>query len=235
MRISWKYVLAGVLLVLLGPVALKQLLPSDSRAFTGVSLEDTNYREVEFRNGAQDLDLAGMLFVPEGEGPFPAAVIIHGSGTSRRDNGWYLTLTKFLQDNGVVVLLPDKRGSEKSGGDWRTASFEDLATDTLAAIGYLDTQRHVEVTNVGIVGMSQGGWIAPIVASQFNKVEFVVSFVGAAVRSDEQLAYEENYNLRQMGFLPGVSNLVAMASTRFIKHFGQRQSWQAVGNFDPLP
>ena len=235
MRISWKYVLAGVLLVLLGPVALKQLLPSDSRAFTGVSLEDTNYREVEFRNGAQDLDLAGMLFVPEGEGPFPAAVIIHGSGTSRRDNGWYLTLTKVLQDNGVVVLRPDKRGSEKSGGDWRTASFEDLATDTLAAIGYLDTQRHVEVTNVGIVGMSQGGWIAPIVASQFNKVEFVVSFVGAAVRSDEQLAYEENYNLRQMGFLPGVSNLVAMASTRFIKHFGQRQYWQAVGNFDPLP
>ena len=66
-------------------------------------------------------------------------------------------------------------------------------------------------------------------------MEFVVSMVGAAVTSDEQLTYEENHNLRQMGFLPGVSNLVAMASTRFIKHIGQRQYWQAVGNFDPLP
>ena len=229
------YIVAAILLVLFGPVLLKQVLPDRHRSFTGVSLEDTRYRAVEFRNTAQDIDLAGMLFTPEGEGPFPAAVIIHGSGTSRRDNRWYLTLTKFLQDNGVAVLLPDKRGSEKSGGDWRTASFEDLATDTLAAIDYLGTQQHVEITTIGIVGMSQGGWIAPVVATESNEVGFVVSFVGAAVTSDEQLAYEENHNLRQMGFLPGVSNLVAMASTRFIKQLGQRQYWQAVGNFDPLP
>ena len=59
--------------------------------------------------------------------------------------------------------------------------------------------------------------------------------VGAAVTTDEQLAFEENHNLRQMGFLPGISNLISMASIRFIKHVGQRQYWQAVGNFDPLP
>ena len=235
MQTRWKYIVAGVLLVLIGPVLVKQLLPSDSRSLKGVSLDETSYREIEFRNAEQGIDLAGMLFVPEGEGPFPAAVVIHGSGTSHRNNRWYLTLTKFLQDNGVVVLLPDKRGSEKSGGDWRTASFEDLATDTLAAIDYLGTQQHAEITNIGIVGMSQGGWIAPVVATEPDKVGFVVSFVGAAVTSNEQLAYEENHNLRQMGFLPGVSNLVAMASTRFIKQLGQRQYWQAVGNFDPLP
>ena len=151
MTVRWKYVAAGVLLIVLGPVLLRQVLPSDSRSFTGVSLQDTRYTDIEFRNNAQDLNLAGMLFVPEGAGPFPAAVIIHGSGTSIRNNGWYLTLTKFLQDNGVVVLLPDKRGSEKSGGDWRSASFEDLATDTLAAVDYLGSQEHVEITNVGIV------------------------------------------------------------------------------------
>lgn len=64
-------------------------------------------------------------------------VIIHGGGTSQRDNDWHLSMVSYLQSNEVLVLLPDKRGSEKSAGDWRTASFEDLATDTLAAVQYL--------------------------------------------------------------------------------------------------
>ena len=231
----WKYLVAGVLVVVLGPVLLKQLLPSEPRSFKGVSLDETSYREIEFRNAEQDIGLAGMLFVPEGEGPFPAAVIIHGSGTSHRNNRWYLTLAKFLQDNGVVVLLPDKRGSEKSGGDWRSASFEDLATDTLAAVHFLGSQPHVGITNIGIVGMSQGGWIAPIVASESDEVAFVVSMVGSAVTTHEQLSYEENHNLRQAGFLPGISHLVAAMSTTWIKHIAQRSFWSAVGDFDPLP
>ena len=73
-----------------------------------------------------------MLFLPEGNGPFPAAVIIHGSGTSDRDNLWPLTLTQYLRESGIAVLLPDKRGSEKSEGDWRTSSFQDLAGDTFS-------------------------------------------------------------------------------------------------------
>ena len=229
------YVVAAVLLLLLGPVLLKQVFPEDRRQFTGASLDKMDFLEISFENAAQGLSLGGLLFVPEGEGPFPAAVVIHGSGTSRRDNGWYLTLTKFLQENGVVVLLPDKRGSEKSGGDWRTSSFEDLATDTIAAVDFLGEQDHVGVTAVGVVGMSQGGWIAPIVATQSSEVEFVVSMVGAAVTTHEQLAYEENHNLRQIGFLPGISQLISAMSTTYIKHIGQRSFWSAVGDFDPLP
>jgi dienelactone hydrolase len=235
-KLRRRYIVAlVVLLIVFGPVALRQLLPGESRSFERVALQDTVFTEIAFRNTAQDLELAGMLFVPEGEGPFPAAVIIHGSGISRRDNGWYLTLTKFLQDNGVVVLLPDKRGSEKSGGDWRTASFEDLATDTLAAMGYLRTQDSVEVTTLGIVGMSQGGWIAPIAAAQSDDVDFIVSMVGSAVTPEKQLAYEENHNLRQMGFLPGVSNVVSWLSTAWLTNVAQRDFWSAIDRFDPLP
>jgi len=200
-----------LLVVLIGPVLFKQIWPVERRQYDWVSLDETQYTEVTFRNTEQQLDLGGMLFVPTGHGPFPAAVIIHGSGTSRRDSGWYLTLTQHLQQNGVVVLLPDKRGSEKSEGNWRTSSFEDLSTDTLAAIEFLKTQQDVPLTNVGIVGMSQGGWIAPIVASESSDVGFVVSMVGSAVTPAEQLVYEENHNLRQMGFLPGVSNVIALA------------------------
>ena len=121
----WR-LLALILAVLFVPVLVMQLWPAESRHLDRVSLAETRHIEISFENRKQDLDLGGLLFVPEGDGPFPAAVVIHGSGTSRRDNGWYLTLTKHLQDNGIVVLLPDKRGSEKSEGDWRISSFEDL-------------------------------------------------------------------------------------------------------------
>jgi len=224
-----------LLVVLIGPVLFKQIWPVERRQYDWVSLDETQYTEVTFRNTEQQLDLGGMLFVPTGHGPFPAAVIIHGSGTSRRDSGWYLTLTQHLQQNGVVVLLPDKRGSEKSEGNWRTSSFEDLSTDTLAAIEFLKTQQDVPLTNVGIVGMSQGGWIAPIVASESSDVGFVVSMVGSAVTPAEQLVYEENHNLRQMGFLPGVSNVIALASTAYIRNVAQAEFWDRIANYDPVP
>ncbi len=212
-----------------------QLIPAEPRRFSFVSLDETSYFEVSFRNTSQDIALAGMLFVPDGEGPFPAVVVVHGSGTSRRDNGWYLTLTDFLQKNGIVVLLPDKRGSEQSEGNWRTADFHDLATDTLAGIDYLRAQSDVEISTIGVVGMSQGGWIAPIVASESERLSFLITLAGSAVTPAEQLRYEENHNLRQMGFLPGVSNAIALLSTAYIKGIGQRDFWQAVGSFDPLP
>ena len=224
-----------LLVVLIGPVLFKQIWPVERRQYEWVSLDETQYTEVTFRNSEQQLDLGGMLFVPAGDGAFPAAVIIHGSGTSRRDSGWYLTLTQHLQQNGVVVLLPDKRGSEKSEGNWRTSSFEDLSTDTLAGIEFLKTQQDVPLTSVGIIGMSQGGWIAPIVASESSDVDFVVSMVGSAVTPAEQLIYEENHNLRQMGFLPAISNVIAMASTAYIRNVAQPEFWDRVANHDPVP
>lgn len=228
-------ILAVVVAVLVFPVIITQATRSEGRSLTGVSLRDTQYEEIVFRNDQQGIDLAGMLFAPEGEGPFPAVVVIHGSGTSARDNRWYLTLTQYLKERGVVVLLPDKRGSEKSGGNWRDATFEDLATDTEAAIDYLEQQQHVPLETIGIVGMSQGGWIAPIVADRRGDVAFVVSMVGSIVTPEEQLLFEEDHNLRQMGFLPGISNLISLISTAVIRNGAQQAFWSSVGDFDPLP
>lgn len=193
------------------------------------------YQEISFQNRTHNLTLAGLLFVPEGKGPFPAVVIIHGSGTSRRDNRWYLTLVHHLQRNGIVVLLPDKRGSEKSQGNWRTSSFKDLATDTIAAIDYLKAQDDVIVSHIGVIGLSQGGWIAPIVATKSSDVTFIVNVVGTSVTAHQQLIYEENHNLRQMGFPPGISNALSYVSTFILRRFSQKDFWNAVGDFDPLP
>ena len=228
-------IVALVLAVLFVPVLIRQLLPAESRQLDRVALADTQHFEISFQNQMQNLALAGLLFVPEGDGPFPAAIVIHGSGTSRRDNGWYLTLTKHLQNSGIVVLLPDKRGSEESEGNWRTSSFEDLATDTRAAIEYLREQQSVPISRIGVIGMSQGGWIAPLVAEQEDELAFLVSMVGSVVTPREQLLYEENYNLRQVGFLPGVSNVLAYVGSANVRYLAQPELYELIVDYDPLP
>lgn len=224
-----------VLALLIVPVLVRQVLPVEPRQLERVSLAETQYLEISFKNQFQNLALGGLLFVPDGDGPFPAAVVIHGSGTSRRDNGWYLTLVKHLLDRGIVVLLPDKRGSEKSEGNWRTSSFEDLATDTRAAIGYLRQQQSVPISGIGVIGMSQGGWIAPLVASQEGGLAFLVSLAGSAVTPREQLLYEENHNLRQAGLLPGFSNLFAYAGSANVRYLAQPELYDLIVDYDPLP
>lgn len=227
--------LLGFLALLIVPVLVTQFVEPGRRSFEWVELEGTSYREIRFQNEAHDLELGGMLFVPEGDGPFPAAVVIHGSGASRRDNGWYLTLTQYLQENGILVLLPDKRGSEQSEGDWRTASFEDLSTDTLAAVNFLTNQGDAAVSGIGVIGLSQGGHIAPLVADQAGNISFVVNIVGGAVPMHDLLLYEETNNLRELGVIPGVSDLLAYPATWSITKVRQREFWEAIGNFDPVP
>ena len=116
--------------------------------FEAPSLSDIDYSEVFFTNETNKLKLAGLLVVPEGEGPYPTVVIIQGSGPSFRDNGWYLSIVKHLQDNGIAVLIPDKRGCEKSEGEWIGASFDELANDAISAIEFIKTQDRFEYSYI---------------------------------------------------------------------------------------
>ncbi len=226
----------GFLALLIVPILIKQLTASDERrSFSGVELDNAEYQEVSFQNTEQDLKLGGMLFIPEGDGPFPAVVTIQGSGTSVRGNRWDLTLNQFLQESGIVVLEPDKRGSDQSEGDWRNASFEDLATDTLAAVSFLKNQREVAISDIGVIGLSQGGRIAPLVADKSQDVRFIVNVVGGALPAYDLLVYEETHNLRELGILPGLSDLLAYPSSWMVRNVAQPGFWDAIGNFDPLP
>ncbi len=224
-----------LVLVALGIVVLVLLLPFVFKDRTrvhlaGPHLADVKYTEVFFRNG--DLALAGMLFVPAGEGPFPAAVIIHGSGTSKRDSPWYLTVARHLQANGIAVLLPDKRGSEKSRGDWTQATFADLAGDARAGVEFVRSQELFACSRVGLVGMSQGGWIAPLAAATDTSVAFVVSMSGPGVTTDEQLLYEEGHNIAQAGTYYFVGQLLAPLTASFVT---RGSFWKHITGFDPLP
>jgi dipeptidyl aminopeptidase/acylaminoacyl peptidase len=187
------------------------------------------YTEVSFESG--DLTLSGMLFLPKGNDPFPVAVIIHGSGTSRRNSPWYLTVTKHLQENGIAVLLPDKRGSEKSEGDWTKATFCDLAGDTISALDFIKTQTAFEHSKIGVIGFSQGGWITPIVATESENLAFLISMSGAGVTTDDQLLHEEVNNITDLGTWRFIAELAAPFVVHNIK---KSQLWSKIGGFDPI-
>ncbi len=221
-------IVALIVVLLLLPVIFKD---KEQPALVGPDLSELEYSEIFFENRYEGLQLSGMLFLPEGERPFPTAIIIQGSGPSRRNNVWYLSVAKHLQDNGIAVLLPDKRGSEKSEGEWVGASFEELATDTLSAIEYVKDQQMFEVSTIGLVGMSQGGSIAPVVATQTDDLSFAVSMVGAAVTTDEQLLHEEINNIAPYTYR-FIAELIAPITTNNLK---QQEHVSAIMGFDPIP
>lgn len=221
-------VISIIIVLLLIPVVLKK---KNHPALVGPDLSELEYSEIFFKNTYDNLQLSGMLILPEGEGPFPTAIIIHGSGTSRRNSVWYLSVAQHLQRNGVAVLLPDKRGSEKSEGEWLDASFEELATDTTSSIDFVKHQKMFEYSTIGLLGMSQGGWIAPIVASKTDDISFVVSMSGAAVTTEEQLLHEEIYNIAHYTYT-FIAKLIARISSRNLM---KKTFFIPTAGFDPIP
>ncbi|MCP4901395.1 MAG: alpha/beta fold hydrolase [bacterium] len=230
MRFKKTMVCLGGMALLIGGAVLPTAFSLNSRApLVGPELSTLEYEEIEFAN--EDLQLAGMVFVPEGEGPFPVAVVIHGSGSSRRNSKWYLTVAEHLQGNGVAVLLPDKRGCEKSAGDWVGVGFEELAGDTLAAVEYVRRQEQFAESKVGLVGMSQGGWIAPVAAARDEDIDFVVSMSGASVTTAQQLLHEEIHNIS--GFTwPFIARMLAPLTSKRILNMDHVKAY---ADFDPIP
>jgi dipeptidyl aminopeptidase/acylaminoacyl peptidase len=211
------------------------MLVREPRSLNGPDLDDLDFREVSFHNREEGLLLGGLLFLPSHRQEIPAVVMIHGSGTSRRNNPWYLSVAGYLQSRGVAVLLPDKRGSESSEGDWRTAGFAQLAADAIAGVNFLKEQGGGIISKFGLIGMSQGGQIAPIAATLSEELDFVISLSGSAVPLRSQLVYEENHNLREFGVPPLLSNLLAYPATWSILYLRQRDFWSTIGNPDAIP
>jgi dienelactone hydrolase len=111
-----------------------------------------------------DVMLAGTLLVPSGNGPHPAVVFVHGSGSETRDASSFLA--DYLTREGLASLTFDKRGAGASSGDWREADFNDLAKDVLACVEVLKTRRDINRNKIGLAGASQARWVAPLAASR---------------------------------------------------------------------
>jgi pimeloyl-ACP methyl ester carboxylesterase len=177
-------------------IALCLLAPAAIRAQPSAQAP---YRTEEVRYANGHVALAGLLMLPPARGPVPGAVIIQGSGRSDRTNQWARAIAEELVRAGVAVLLTDKRGSGASGGDWQTAGFDDLAGDALAGVAALRARGDIDSRRVGLAGLSQGGWIAPLAASRSPHVAFVIDVSGAAVSYAEQSFHEMGNTARQAG------------------------------------
>jgi pimeloyl-ACP methyl ester carboxylesterase len=148
--------------------------------------------EVSVENKAAGITLAGTLTTPQSGGPFPAVVLITGSGPENRDEEVFghkpfLVLADYLTRQGIAVLRCDDRGVGKSGGDSHNATTADLATDALAAFQYLKNRKDIDTKHIGVLGHSEGGIIAPIVANKAPDVAFVVLMAGTGVPADSVL------------------------------------------------
>jgi uncharacterized protein len=140
--------------------------------------------EVTYQNG--DVTFAGTLTIPEGTGPFPAALLITGSGPQNRDEEIFghkpfAVLADFLSRAGIAVLRVDDRGMGGSTGKSPTVTTEDFAGDAQAGVTFLRTRPEVDRKKIGLIGHSEGGIIAPLVASRSKDVAFIVLLAGTGV------------------------------------------------------
>jgi len=187
---------------------------------TNKETKKMNFQEnVTFENGACEIrhspattdktagiTLAGTLTIPNGQGPFPAVLLISGMGPNDRDytmfngNKLFLVLADYLTQKGIAVLRYDKRGVGKSTGTFNlTVTSKDFAGDALAGVEYLKSRKEIDTTKIGLIGHSEGGMIAPMVAAESPDVAFVVSMAGPVATGVDDVVAHAALQLRADG------------------------------------
>lgn len=163
-----------------------------------------NEEEVTIENKTDSLTLSGTLSLPKGTGEFPAVVMITGSGQQDRDENLYghkpfLLIADNLTRKGFAVLRMDDRGVGKSTGNFGKATTFDFVNDILAAVDYLKTRKDINKKQIGLIGHSEGGMIAPLAAVKSTDVAFIVLLAGPAVPGDELLLMQTELIARASG------------------------------------
>lgn len=152
--------------------------------------------DVLIQNLKDSVTLAGTITLPSKEGKFPAVILVSGSGPQNRNEDIFghkpfLILSDFLTRNGIAVLRYDDRGTASSKGNYSTATSADFATDAMSAINYLKSRPEINSQKIGIIGHSEGGIIAPMLAANYNEIAFIVLMAGTGVQGNELLLMQQ--------------------------------------------
>ncbi len=145
-----------------------------------------NSEEVTFTNG--DIKFAGTLTIPKTEGKHPAVVMITGSGSQNRDEELFgfkpfKIIADYLTRNGIAVLRYDDEGvGGTTGKNVMQYTTEDFAGDVLKAVEFLKTRNDINPEQIGLMGHSEGGIIAPLAASKSKDIAFIVLMAGTGVK-----------------------------------------------------
>ncbi len=160
--------------------------------------------DLEFQNKEANITLSGTLTLPKKDGIYPVAILISGSGPQDRNEEVlghkpFLVIADYLTKNGIGVLRYDDRGVGQSKGDFKSATSVDFASDVESAIAYLKTRKEINKNKIGLIGHSEGGLIAPIVASKSEDVNFMVLLAGPGISGAEILVLQQELIAKASG------------------------------------
>ncbi|NNE28886.1 MAG: alpha/beta fold hydrolase [Saprospiraceae bacterium] len=177
--------------------------PLDLERFTGeTTLERPQHpkppypyqiEEIKVQVGEPEThSIAGTLTIPEGEGPFPTAVMVSGSGPQDRDETLlghkpFWVIADYLSRNGIAVFRYDDRSVGESTGDFASATTLDFKEDAIAVLREIAKHEKTDQSQIGIIGHSEGGLISALAASRHNEVKFIVMLAGPGVTGHEIL------------------------------------------------
>jgi pimeloyl-ACP methyl ester carboxylesterase len=148
--------------------------------------------------------LAGTLTIPRGSGPFPAALLITGSGPEDRDEAIFghkpfWVIADYLTRRGIAVLRLDDRGVGKSTGNSTMTTVEEMAGDVLAGVQFLKRRKEIDAGRIGVIGHSEGGIVGPLAASQSPDIAFVVMLAGTGVTGEQVMYLQADLVIRSEG------------------------------------
>lgn len=165
--------------------------------------------EVSYENNDSEIILAGTLTIPEGTSPFPAVILITGSGQQDRDETIFehkpfFVISDYLTRRGVAVLRVDDRGVGGSTGDFSKSTTEDFASDVLAGINYLISREEIDKNKIGLIGHSEGGIISILAAEQSEDISFIVMLAGPVLTGEEILLLQTELISVASGIPPNI-------------------------------
>jgi len=186
----------------------QSLLPTEIRPQEPTSFA-YKQEEISFTNPKSSNTLSGTLSLPASGKVNKLVILIAGSGPNNRDEELkvfnqkpFLVWSDFLTKNGIAVLRYDKRGIGKSTGDYQKATTYDFESDVMAALSFVRSRPDLKNLEIGLMGHSEGGLIAPMVASVDKNIKFVILLAGPGVPIPE-LMVKQNYDA---GKLQGLSD-----------------------------
>jgi pimeloyl-ACP methyl ester carboxylesterase len=190
-------------------------------------------------DGGGGAKLAGTLTLPPGAGPFPAVVLISGSGPNDRDETIkdhkpFAVIADALTRRGIAVLRYDKRGVGKSTGDYQAATSADFADDAGAAVRFLRGRSDIAGGKVGLIGHSEGGLIAPMVAAKDPRLAFVVLLAGPAVSGAEILKLQVRAKAEAAGAPPAEVDKRVAFEARLLAALGGKDEAAAKAAIDQV-
>ncbi len=195
--------------------------------------ESVPYQEVEVTFASGDVKFAGTLTLPPGGGPHPGVILITGSGPQDRDEtifGFkiFRVIADHLTRHGIAVLRYDDRGVGGSTGDVNQATIEDFAGDVLSALDLLQNRSDINSTQIGLLGHSEGGIVAPLAATLSDGVAFLVLMAGTALPGDVILVEQLKLILRAGGATDDHINQQVQLQEQIIATMRTGEGWDLV-------